>query len=76
MILLSTIVLSRLNIFDTLTVISGRLPARQITRSGLFLLQGEKMFNRLPALAYYPHPKTKENHATVLSGKELTNLER
>ena len=20
------------------------------------------MFNRLPALAYYPHPKTKENH--------------
>jgi len=48
------------------TVISGRLPARQITRSGLFLSQGEKMFNRLPALAYYPHPKTKENPATVL----------
>ena len=30
------------------------------------------MFNRLPALAYYPHPKTKENHATVLSEKEIT----
>ena len=29
---------------------------------------GEKKFNRLPALAYYPHPKTKENHATVLPG--------
>ena len=58
------------------TVISGCLPARQITRSGLFLSQGEKKFNRLPTLAYYPHPKTEENHATVLLGQELTNLER
>ena len=45
-------------------VIRGK-KVQQITRTGL-----------LPALAYYPHPETRENHATVLSGKQLTNLER
>lgn len=33
----------------------------------IFVIRGKK-FNRLPALPDYPHPKTKENHATVLPG--------
>jgi len=45
------------------TVISGHLPAQQITRTGRFLPKGEKRFSRLPALADNPHPKTKESHA-------------
>ena len=43
------------------TVISVHLPARQITRIGQFLQERGKSFNRLPALADNPHPKTNEN---------------
>jgi len=49
--------------FESITVISGRLPAQQITHTGRFLPKGEKRFSRLPALADNPHPKTKESHA-------------
>jgi len=47
----------------TNTVISGSLPARQITRTGRFLPKWEKRFSRLPALADNPHQKTKESYA-------------
>ena len=42
------------------TVISGRLPAWQITRIGWFLPKGEKRISRLPALADNPHTKQKK----------------
>ena len=56
------------------TVISGRLPARQIAHSGLFLSQGEKKFNRLPA----PQNRRKSCYCITgsIPGQELTNLEQ
>ena len=37
------------------TVISGRLPARPITRTGRLLHTAKKKVNRLPALVDNPH---------------------
>ena len=39
----------------TSTVISGRLPARPITRTGRLLHTAKKKVNRLPALVDNPH---------------------
>ena len=38
-----------------ITVISGRLPARPITRTGRLLHMAKKKVNRLPALVDNPH---------------------
>ena len=40
---------------QTLTVISSRLPARPITRTGRLLHTAKKKVNRLPALVDNPH---------------------
>jgi len=45
------------------TVISGSLPALQITHTGLFFSRRRKRISRLPAMADNPHSKTKENYA-------------
>ena len=42
-------------IVQTTTVISGRLPARPITRTGRLLHTAKKKVNRLPALVDNPH---------------------
>ena len=39
----------------SVTVISGRLPARPITRTGRLLHTAKKKVNRLPALVDNPH---------------------
>ena len=39
----------------SITVISGRLPARSITRTGRLLHTANKKVNRLPALVDNPH---------------------
>ena len=39
----------------SITVISGRLPARSITRTGRLLHTAKKKFNRSPALVDNPH---------------------
>ena len=56
------------NIFYLLvTVISGNLLARQISRIGQFLQGREKYFNRLHAHADNPHTKTKEIRQLIQS---------
>ena len=50
----------------TVTIISGHLPARQITRIGWFLPKGENRISRLPALADNPHTKQKKVMQTSL----------
>ena len=60
-------------IYNLSTVISRRLPAREIPRTGHFLQQQEKNFNRLPALADNTHPKTKEiRELTKLSARSIS----
>ena len=39
----------------SITVISGRLPAQPITRTGRLLHKAEEKVNRLPALVDNPH---------------------
>ena len=57
------------------TVISGHLPAQQITHTGQLLhtAKKEKQFNRLSALVDNPHFKSKENLYKKVP--EITNLE-
>ena len=58
------------------TVISGRLPARQITHIGSFLRKGEKRISRLPALADNPHTKQKKVMQISLRTHKYEVMER
>jgi len=58
------------------TVISGRLPARQITHIGWFLPKGEKRISSLPTLADNPHTKQKQVMQTSLRTQKFEVMER